>query len=261
MNMTDFVTFIKPYYRRSQGQTWLLAIVVVVALFAATVIVQAYDTLDILSQNRSDLQELSVQGAVEQSAYTQLSQDPIFGVSVQTTVARVNTNLELLGVLQATDPNHSKAIIASQGKEAKSYGVNDDLADGGKLYKVYPDKVELKRNGQIETLPLKWDKRGAGGMANANRPLSPSSGSDIPGDAGAFVQQQEDTASSDGESQPQPQLQPQADWQERIKEIREKYQQQFPAMNGNNGINNGVVPAPPMPMRGLGGRFDRRGGM
>lgn len=255
MNMMDIVSFIKPYYRQSQGQAWLLAIVAVVGLFALTVVVQAYNTLDILSQTRSDRQVIGLQGVPEQSAYAQLSHAPLFGVSAQTTVSRVNTHYELLGVLLAINSNRSKAIIASQGKEAKSYGINDDLGDGGKLHKVYSDRVELKRNGQIETLPLKWDKRAVGGAVNSNGSRPSTTEGVVPGEAGAFIRQQEEAATSDVESQPQ------GDWQERIKEIREKYQQQFPATNDNNGINNGVVPSPSLPMKGLGGRYGRREGM
>ena len=71
---------------------------------------------------------------------SQLTQSPLFGSSEQSASQRINTNLILLGVLFSKDQKQAEAIIASQGREAKVYRINDELVDGGRLRSIYTDR-------------------------------------------------------------------------------------------------------------------------
>ncbi|MBX9586051.1 MAG: hypothetical protein K2X50_02225 [Gammaproteobacteria bacterium] len=255
MSFMDFSTRIRAYFRQSEGQIWLLGIVILGIIIIISAGYLLYNTVGVVTFSGSQSQEISAQQSQpEVSSINQISQTPLFGPSHQATVSRVNTNLELLGIMLETDPKKSRAIIASLGRGPKIYRIDQELADGGKLYRVYENKVELKRNGQIESLFLKWDKRRS--ASEAQRPsISPSQQSP------SFQQNTSDDDTDEpvgasaidvGGEQPQ-QIQTPQEWQERIKEIREKYQQQF--SNPNNGNPSG----PPIFPTGPKGRI--RGGM
>lgn len=66
-----------------------------------------------------------------------------------------NLRLTLLGSFVHADPARSSAIIALEGSKAKGYLVGGQLSDGVLLHAVYRDRVELKRNGRLETLAFK----------------------------------------------------------------------------------------------------------
>lgn len=67
-------------------------------------------------------------------------------------------NLTLLGIL-ANNKNKSasRALIAGSGDE-KPYSINDAVASGVTLTAIFPDRVVLSRNGQLETLRLDKDQ-------------------------------------------------------------------------------------------------------
>lgn len=67
-------------------------------------------------------------------------------------------NLTLLGIL-ANNKNKSasRALIAGSGDE-KPYSINDAIASGVTLSAIFPDRVVLSRNGQLETLRLDKDQ-------------------------------------------------------------------------------------------------------
>ena len=251
MKLMDIFTFIKPYYRQSQGRQWLVAIVAAGLLWAFTLLYQVYDGIDLLTQaaqTSTEAPELPMPAAT-----TTVAQTPLFGTANPVRQARINTNLLLLGVFLAGNPRESHAVIASQGKEAKEYKVNDQLADGGKLQAVYRNHVQLERNGQLETLYLEWDKRGpksSGGnpaLANSAAVTSAADTSDAEDDSESTNVRNTPPPISPGIVPGAPQT-PEA-WQERIKEIREKYQNQFGAPNGE-----GSLPVSPrMPMRNFKG--------
>ena len=108
-------------------------------------------------------------------------------------------NLKLRGVFAATNPRHSRAIIADEKNNEDSYAVGDTLPGGAVLNQVFPDKVILEHNGALETLRLPVDDSpGAGGSVpiNNGRPgrtsfnnaLRPSSN----GDTSALLRQYRD---------------------------------------------------------------------
>jgi general secretion pathway protein C len=70
-------------------------------------------------------------------------------------VPSTNLRLTLMGSFVHVDPAHSSAIIAREGSKAKRYQIGEQLSDGVLLHAVYLDKVELQRNGRLETLAFK----------------------------------------------------------------------------------------------------------
>ena len=73
-------------------------------------------------------------------------------------------SLTLLGSFVQADSPRSSAIIQLEGSPAKRYSVGQELSSGVSLHAVYRDRVELKRNGRLETL------------AFSNRKTTPASG-------------------------------------------------------------------------------------
>lgn len=63
-------------------------------------------------------------------------------------------NLSLVGILKASNPQDSQALIKVGSQDEKLYVINDQLPGGAVLVKVLDDAILLKRNGQIEKLTL-----------------------------------------------------------------------------------------------------------
>ena len=255
MNITDIFTSIKPYYRQSQGQLWLLAIVVMGGVLVITAVYSLYDSLNQISfRGRADQQVTTALNATSESTMSQLTKAPLFGASEQAASQRINTTLHLMGVIVSANQKQAEAIIASQGKEAKVYRINDELVDGGRLRSVYRDRVVLQRDGRLETLYLDWTKRGDKSTpvkrVPENNSVSENLVTDIEDDSAAT----NTTPTVDQTSVQTPEA-----WQERIKEIREKYQKQFGAQGEAGGTPSTPTPTPfAPPIRGFKGRL---GGM
>ena len=77
-------------------------------------------------------------------------------------------NLELRGTIAAEEADRALAIIAESNREEKVYAIGDAVAGGASLHSVYPDKVILRRAGQLETLRLPRADD-SGGAKNAPR--------------------------------------------------------------------------------------------
>jgi type II secretion system protein C len=62
----------------------------------------------------------------------------------------------LSGIIATKDPSDGYAILGEQGKSARLYHSGAPLAlpGGGRLYRVFVDRVVLDLNGQMETLRL-----------------------------------------------------------------------------------------------------------
>lgn len=80
-----------------------------------------------------------------------------------------NLRLTLLGSFVHADPARSTAIITLEGGKAKRYLVGTQLSDGVLLHAVYRNRVELKRNGRLETLAFKSQAQ----LATAASPNQP----------------------------------------------------------------------------------------
>lgn len=80
---------------------------------------------------------------------------PLFGsapVADSGVAPNTNLRLTLLGSFVDTAGKGSSAIIQLEGSPAKRYAVGQELSSGVLLHAVYRDRVELKRNGRLETL-------------------------------------------------------------------------------------------------------------
>lgn len=98
---------------------------------------------------------------------------PLFGsAAALESAAAPNTNLRLtlLGSFVHADPARSSAIIALEGSKAKRYLIGSQLSDGVQLHAVYRDRVELKRNGRLETLAFKLRAK----LASSQSQLEPT---------------------------------------------------------------------------------------
>lgn len=87
-------------------------------------------------------------------------------------------NLTLLGILAADQDKGSRALIADGGGDEKPYSVGDKVPGGVNLQAIFPDRVILARNGQLETLRLDKDKAPSPLQANAAPSSAPSTVSD-----------------------------------------------------------------------------------
>lgn len=71
-----------------------------------------------------------------------------------TAAPRTRLQLTLYGVLASDDPNQAYAIIAGSDKQARVYGVGDELPGQAVIEAIHADRVILKRAGRLETLNL-----------------------------------------------------------------------------------------------------------
>jgi len=67
-------------------------------------------------------------------------------------------NLTLLGILANSKNKAASRALISSGSEEKPYSINDTISAGVTLYAIFPDRVVLSRNGQLETLRLDKDQ-------------------------------------------------------------------------------------------------------
>jgi len=70
---------------------------------------------------------------------------------------KTTLKLVLRGIFSHSDQNLAMAIIADAGGKEKLYRVGAEVPGGAKVHKIYPDKVILERNGQLEALELPRD--------------------------------------------------------------------------------------------------------
>lgn len=84
--------------------------------------------------------------------------------------------LTLHGSFVHPDPSRSSAIIQSDGGAARLLTVNSQLEPGVRLHAVYPDRVEIDRNGQLESLPFPKRRQpvAGSGITAAARPSAPN---------------------------------------------------------------------------------------
>lgn len=115
--------------------------------------------------------------STERRKYSEISDRAVFGAvgvraspivtPVPTARAAVNTALTLIGTF-LQDRSAPYAIIEEQKKKTQDiFVLNETVFDEAKLVAIYPDRVELNRNGQIEVLSLDLtpDRPSDGGAA------------------------------------------------------------------------------------------------
>jgi general secretion pathway protein C len=62
------------------------------------------------------------------------------------------SDLTLLGSFVHADPARSTAIVQLSGQPPQLYRIEQELESGVRLHNVHPDRVEILRNGRIESL-------------------------------------------------------------------------------------------------------------
>lgn len=98
---------------------------------------------------------------------------PLFGTAplVSSGIAPTTSlSLTLLGSFVHANSQRSSAIIQLQGSPAKRYRVGGELSSGVLLHAVYRDRVELKRNGRLETLAFRQRHSAQSGQSSASAP-------------------------------------------------------------------------------------------
>lgn len=90
-------------------------------------------------------------------------------------------NLELRGTIAADETQAARAIIAERNGGEKVYSIGDAVTGGATLHSVHPDRVLLRRAGQLEALRLPRADETTGGStrraASARRSPSRSASS------------------------------------------------------------------------------------
>jgi general secretion pathway protein C len=87
-------------------------------------------------------------------------------------------NLVLKGVFSADSQENAVVIIANKGHDEKSYRVGDVVGGAAQIYKIYPDRVILKRGDNFETLALPRDEPLSGNSIGNNTSAYISAASD-----------------------------------------------------------------------------------
>lgn len=140
------------------AQRWLhshVTTLVAVALILLMSISLAWQTADWLRSLRAPALVEGQNVQLQPSVASRQNLDQLFGDSRQNDdgpVPATQLNLTLLGSFVNADPERSSAIIRREGSEPQRYGVDSEVANGVRLSAVYPDRVELLRNGKRESL-------------------------------------------------------------------------------------------------------------
>jgi len=99
-------------------------------------------------------------------------------------VPETRLNLKLRGVFSSRDKNAARAIIANPRGDEDSYRIGAQLPGGAVLNEIYPDRVILEHNGQLETLKLPVEELEPGSVPDSGSPVdngSVSQSGQIPG--------------------------------------------------------------------------------
>ncbi|HLD67221.1 MAG TPA: type II secretion system protein N, partial [Pseudomonas sp.] len=99
----------------------------------------------------------------------------LFGPSRPTTASdaappATDLRLTLVGSFVHADPQRSSAIVQREGGKPQRYASGSELERGIRLHGVYRDRIELERNGRLETLLFPTRSQ-----AQAGRSYSPPS--------------------------------------------------------------------------------------
>jgi general secretion pathway protein C len=142
----------------SATQRWLqthATTLVAIALILIMSISLAWQTADWLRSLRAPAPATEQNVQLQASVASRQNLDQLFGTSSRTDdgpAPATQLNLTLLGSFVHADPERSSAIIRREGSEPQRYGVDSEIANGVRLSTVYPDRVELLRNGKRESL-------------------------------------------------------------------------------------------------------------
>jgi len=75
--------------------------------------------------------------------------------------------LVLLGSFVHADPTRSTAILSLDGAPAQRFGIDSEVSSGVRVHAIYPDRIELLRNGHRESLTFPRSQSPANGTVDA----------------------------------------------------------------------------------------------
>ncbi len=135
-----------------QTHTTSLIAIVLILLMSVSL---AWQTAGWLRLLRAPAQLEGQNVELQPSVASRQNLDQLFGSSRQTDdgpVPATQLSLTLLGSFVNADPERSSAIIRREGSEPQRYAIDSEVSNGVHLAAVYPDHVELLRNGKRESL-------------------------------------------------------------------------------------------------------------
>ncbi|MBU3057333.1 type II secretion system protein N [Pseudomonas indica] len=136
------------------------------ALIFAMCVSLAWQTAGWIRLMRAPTQTVTTDTPVIHSAPVLERLEPLFGpsnaVAGNAPPPATNLRLTLHGSFVHADPKRSSAIIQSEGGKPQRYRVGAELEGGIRLHAVYRDRVEIERNGRLETLPFPAARSGSG---------------------------------------------------------------------------------------------------
>ncbi len=134
------------------------------ALILAMSLSLAWQTTDWLRLLRAPAHSTSTDTPAVLAAPALERLEPLFGTSSTASDApppATNLRLSLHGSFVHANPQRSSAIIQREGSKPQRYAVGVELDQGVRLHAVYRDRVELERNGHLESLPFPTRKNSA----------------------------------------------------------------------------------------------------
>jgi general secretion pathway protein C len=114
------------------------------------------------------------------AAYNLFGQPPAgapVAESVRRTAPETRLRMRLEGVLVAARPENSGAIVAGTDGSTDYYRVGDVIPRDVKLVEVEPQRIFIRRNGEVESLT--FDEEDAGGMVSQVEQAERESGLDL----------------------------------------------------------------------------------
>lgn len=136
---------------RLPAQAPLLLGTALVILLSLSLAWQTHQAMQLLHASTPPLSQSASQPV---AAADPVSLLPLFGTPAKTNSAPPTTNLRLslLGSFVNPDSQRSSAIIRKDDGKPQRFRVGDNVQDGIRLHAVYPDRIELERQGHLETL-------------------------------------------------------------------------------------------------------------
>lgn len=157
--------------RLQQHAPTLVGILLILAMSVSL----AWQTVDWMRLLRAPAPTVSVAPQAVQAMPAPEQLAALFGPARPTAASdaappATDLRLTLVGSFVHADPQRSSAIVQREGGKPQRYAVGSELQPGIRLHGVYRDRIELERNGRLETLPFP-----SRSQAQAGRGYSPPS--------------------------------------------------------------------------------------
>ncbi len=176
------MTVSEPFRRLLHNAPTLLGVLLIVLISVSF----ATQTIDWLKLNRTQPAVPSDEAGASASAPALDSIETLFGparVVQDSAPPATSLRLTLRGSFVHSNARSSSAIIQRENARPMRFAVGTEIDKGIRLHAVYRDRVEIERNGRLETLMFDKNK------AAASRPLP---GNDNAVDQLSILQQQDE---------------------------------------------------------------------